>query len=293
MTITQENKIKINYKFEGLENADSSPLIWLTHGAGGDLYHFDTVVPVLVANGFRVLRMDVRYHGLSQPDDLTNVTYKFSDVIQDMNGVLEEVKEKYYSHYNKGVSLLLAGFSMGGMISLLSAADMVNDQESWNNYGFVLKGIIAMASGIPLMEVERPGWDIYRDRTATLEILQFTKASIVASSLTELGKQETERAMKLISDPALYECLVEVATFFPPPSDPPRRYVPATNLPILLIWPDHDAYTKQELELLHTINLEHGITSKLVVIKDAGHMVVLDKGVEVAENIIEFRNTIL
>lgn len=294
MTVNQQEskRMHIHYKVVGPENNEDGnvrPLIWLVHGAGGDMNHFYTVTPNLIVNGFRVLLMDVRYHGLSQPLDTTEEPiFKFSHVMQDMRTVLKEVKAIYYSHSESPVPLFVGGFSMGGMVSLLFSSN--NREEEHKD--FVLKGVVAMASGIPLLEMERPGWDVYRDRSATKEVLQYTKAAIVASALTDSGKEETERAMKLISDPALYECLVEVATCFPVPpvSGPPKAYVPLTRLPILLIWPDHDAYTKQEMETLHNISLKEGIDSSLVTIMHAGHMVVLDKGEEVAKHIIEFCN---
>lgn len=274
--------IERNYQISGLENGASAPLIWLIHGAGGDLQHFDAVVPVLINAGFRVLVHDVRFHGLSQAvGDETAINaapFEFSDVIQDMDIILKEVKQKHYVDH--AVKLFVGGLSMGGMSTLLYAADK-GHTEIWKQDEIELKGLILIAAGIPYLEASRSGWELFKTRQANQEVLQFMKASIVASSLTESGRQEVKRAIDLVSDHALYECFVAIATKYPEPSTPPKKHVPLTSVPMLLVWPDQDPYTKEELQKLHESNLEHGIDSEYKIVPDAGHMVILNKGDQV------------
>ncbi|KAI9485271.1 MAG: Alpha/Beta hydrolase protein [Benjaminiella poitrasii] len=282
-----------NYQLCGLENDIHSPLIWLIHGAGGDLHHYDAIAKVLVNNGFRVLLMDVRFHGLSQPlvesenePPLNQLLFSFADVIHDMDIILEEVKQQHYARYKNKIHLFLGGLSMGGMISLLYAAD----KDLKTNQNFVMEGLILLAAGIPYMELPRFGWDIYAERKATMDDLRNTRAAITLSSSTPNGRVEVERSLKLISDHALYECMVAIATLLPSPpvGQPTPPYKLLTQAPTLLIVPDQDAYTRPELELLHKTNLEQGVQSELVIIENAGHMVILDQPEQVADQITNF-----
>jgi pimeloyl-ACP methyl ester carboxylesterase len=288
--MTASNKYILNnhYQISGLENSADRPLIWLIHGAGGDLHHFDTVTPVLIKQGFRVLLMDVRFHGLSQLKnkciDLQTTTFDFADVIDDMDAILTEVKRKYFATHT--IQLFLGGLSMGGMISLLYAENK-NKNKSWQ--GAVLKGIITIAAGIPYLPFPRTmGWSLYAERKATEQDLEWTRPAIVQSALTDAGKKEVKRALDSISNHALFECMVAISKNLPYPCDSSIPYELLTREPMLIIAPDQDNYTKPELNLLHKMNLEQGIDSEIITIMDADHMVILDKGNEVGHVITKF-----
>ncbi|KAG2232808.1 Alpha/Beta hydrolase protein [Thamnidium elegans] len=272
--------IKNNYKVLGLENGPTAALIWLIHGAGGDMFHFETVVPTLTQAGYRVLLNDVRFHGKSQPKPLGEYPFLFDDVKQDMNLILQEVKQQHYA--NNKIQLFVGGISMGSMISLLYAADKAH-QQIWDQDQIDLKGIILLAAGIPYLEVDRNGWDQFRTRQVTKEAFELARSSITVSSITEYGKNHAKRAIDQVSNHALYECLVAIAELLPSPSSaqPIKPYIPLTTVPILLIIPDQDPYTRIEMEELHKINLEHGIQSHLNIIENSGHLVTLDQGLQV------------
>lgn len=276
--------MKKNYKVLGLNHSANAPLIWLTHGAGGDMSHYDTVVPTLIESGFRVLLMDVRFHGLSQPKgDQTAIeaaTFDFKDIIEDMNDILRQVKTDHYP--NDTIQLILGGLSMGGMISLLYASQ----HEEWQENSIRLRGIILLAAGIPYMEVDRPGWDLFRKGQVTPEIFQSAKSAIIASSIKH--PEKVERSMKLISDDALLKCLVAISKLLPSPSNPPKPYQLLTTVPMLLVMPDGDPYTKLEMEKLHETNIANGVHSEAVTIKDSGHMVIIDQGSRVGICIKDF-----
>lgn len=281
MTFTINN----NYKVLGLNNSNKAPLIWLIHGAGGDLQHYDIVTPLLIESGFRVLLFDVRFHGLSQPEGdegaIDNAPFNFEDVIQDMNSIFRQVKDIYYPD-NK-IELYLGGLSMGGMISLLYASK----HENWDRHKVELKGVILLAAGIPYMQVSRPSWELFQThQEPTPEILEFVKSSIIASSIK--NPLEVKRAMELISDNAMYKCLVAISSLYSLPSDSPKEYELLTTVPILLIMPDGDPYTKLEMEKLHEISKLHGVDSEAIVIQDSGHMVIIDQGSQVGVCIKDF-----
>ncbi|CAO3639446.1 unnamed protein product [Mucor fragilis] len=268
-----------HYEIFGLENPASNPLVLMIHGAGGDLRHYKTVSPTLVEHGYRVLLIDVRYHGLSQlkednTEDPEKTTWTFDDVLQDIDTMLSNIKDKHYQGVDQ-IQLFMTGLSMGGMITLLYAE---KESKCKRKDGIHLVGIIPIASGIPRLEIPRLGWDLYAERRATLQDLAWTRSAIVQSSITPYGQDQTRRAIELISDHALYECLVAIATMLPNPSNPPVSYTVASKLPILLLIPEQDVLTKPEMELLYQQCVEQNVDAERAYIQDAGHMVILDQG---------------
>ncbi|KAK4512851.1 Golgi apyrase [Mucor velutinosus] len=286
--------VKNHYEIIGLKNPESSPLILMVHGAGGDLHHYKTVTSTLVEQGYRVLLIDVRYHGLSQPkeDDTKDpgkTSWTFDDVLQDVDTMLTDIKEKHYQGVDQ-IQLFIAGLSMGGMIALLYAE---KESKRKREDGIHLAGIIPIASGIPHLEIPRLGWDLYAERRATLEDLTWTRSAIIQSSITPYGQDQTRRAMELISNHALYECLVAIATMLPNPSNPPVSYTVRSKLPTLLLIPEQDVLTKPEMELLYQLCVEQGVNAERAYIQNAGHMVILDQGEQVGKHISAFCKRII
>ncbi|CEP09007.1 hypothetical protein [Parasitella parasitica] len=284
--------VKNHYKLLGEENPETSPLVLMIHGAAGDMHHYETVTPALIEKGYRVLLMDVRYHGLSQLQENENVdpettTWTFEDVLQDIDTMLDKVKKKYYEKTNE-ITLFVAGLSMGGVTTLLYAEKRAKEEKQ----GIKLAGIIPIASAIPHLEITREGWSFYAERKATLELLEWSKSSIIASSITPEGQEETRRAMQLISNHSLYECLVAIGSMLPNPSDPPMPYS-AVNVPTFLIFPDKDPLTKPEMDLFYELCKEQKVDVEKIVIKDAGHMVILDQGPQVGNHIATFVERVL
>ncbi|KAL9550417.1 hypothetical protein MBANPS3_004745 [Mucor bainieri] len=276
--------MKSHYEIFGLDNPSSNPLILMVHGAGGDLHHYETVTPTLVAQGYRVLLIDVRYHGLSQPqeddtEDPEKTTWTFNDVLQDIDIMLADIKETHYQGVDQ-IQLFMAGLSMG-------------ESKGKRENGIHLVGIIPIAAGIPHLEIARLGWDLYAERRATLEDLAWTRSAIIQSSITPYGQDQTKRAIELISDHALYECLVAIATMLPNPSATPIPYTVKSKLPTLLLIPEQDVLTKPEMELLYQLCVDQGVDAERVYIQDAGHMVILDQGEQVGKHISVFCKRII
>ncbi|OBZ90796.1 hypothetical protein A0J61_01138 [Choanephora cucurbitarum] len=284
--LLKSGNMQLNYEVLGLSNSESKPLILLFHGAGGDLHHYDNVTHKLVKKGYRVLLMDIRHHGLSQPISKAEpVTFDFDDVLKDVDQVLTHVVQQHYTS-KKTHSLYVGGLSMGGMIALMFGEEKAKVNYKWNK--MELKGLVLMASAVPGMQIERSGWDAFRDRTATLDYLQWSKQAIIQSSITKRGQTETARALGLISDKALYECMVNIALQLPNPTDPPVAYKPRVCLPMLLLMPEQDPLTRPEMELLHKINRQNNIPSRFVLVPNSGHMVILDQSEAVYKQIHKF-----
>jgi (E)-2-((N-methylformamido)methylene)succinate hydrolase len=92
------NGIEINYVSEG-----SGPPVTLVHGVGANLRSWDAIAARL-SRQFRVVRMDLRGHGLSSRIE----TCRLQDFLDDVSLVLDTL-EIAKTH--------LVGFSLGGMIA--------------------------------------------------------------------------------------------------------------------------------------------------------------------------------
>lgn len=88
---------------------DSKNVIFLVHGWVGNRTHWKNHFDYLRKMGYRVIAMDIRGYGKSQESHKKSF-YSFKNVAKDMNEILN--KEKI-------AKITLAGFSMGGMISLV------------------------------------------------------------------------------------------------------------------------------------------------------------------------------
>ncbi|KAI8327890.1 Alpha/Beta hydrolase protein [Blakeslea trispora] len=155
MSLRSDN-VQLNYQILGLENNPSNPLVLLIHGAGGDLHHYDHVAPGFVEKGYRVLLMDVRYHGLSQPTSKKRpVVFDFKDVLNDIDRVLEKVMHKHYKSSRETHSLYVGGLSMGGMITLLFAEEKAKMNVIEQLHQNTLHGPSKLSFNLHLLKADR------------------------------------------------------------------------------------------------------------------------------------------
>ncbi|KAI9276383.1 Alpha/Beta hydrolase protein [Sporodiniella umbellata] len=273
----------LHYKLFGLKNSSKSPIVFLIHGATGDLIHQNTLATELSRLGCRVIACDIRYHGLSQPIIAKSLTQLcFEDILDDIEYVIHKVKETYY--YNCEMNLFIGGLSMGGILSLLYATR--NEQSDWlQKQGICLKGIILISVIFPSLLSPRLEWEPFKSPVFNQSLVDLFKDNIVQSSRFESSQMEVQRSMKYTSDRVIYQCLFSVANSLLASSgnnDPPTR------IATLLIVPEKDEYTRSDMERVYEINKKHGITCEKTVIENALHMVILDDGIAVAKSIASF-----
>ncbi|KAI8142210.1 Alpha/Beta hydrolase protein [Fennellomyces sp. T-0311] len=267
-----------------LSGTATGPLVIFFHGAGGDHYHFDSVWPILIRAHYRVLTCDLRFHGESQTQSNQGDCTDMGAMADDVHHVL-----KWFKKRNGACDLIFAGLSMGGIL-----AQVCVDQESrWRSLGYELCGWIAIACPSIHMVWPRIAWmDIYRGAPSMdPEALQIARQSIIASAVHEYGKQETARAIDLVSDATLFQCLRGCAdSLTPPPHEPvpPKFDGSPTRFRHLLITGAADEYTVNVMSEWKALNGEEGIESVFRIVSDCGHMVSLDQGACLANAIIDF-----
>ncbi|KAI8975010.1 Alpha/Beta hydrolase protein [Pilobolus umbonatus] len=282
-TQVSDGHISHNIKLSGLRNSIHAPVIWLIHGTGGDLKHFDSVSDYLIDKGFRVLRNDMRFHGQSQQVYSTEVIpFALADVLTDMDFVLNHTKTTYYPH--RDMKLFLGGLSLGGVLSIMTASDS-NKVNAWAHKGIHLKGVIPIASGVPYANVSRAGWEFFIDGTFNVDNIADAKELIIGSALFPDAKEETRRAINLISGLKFLEAMRAIAYLYMQVSP---NYVAPFDISTLLIMADSDPLTQEEMTLLHQANRAAGVDSRLVTIINSGHMIPLDQPKNLARQIYQF-----
>lgn len=293
--ISQQDLLDIPFRIFlcGQDTLDEySPLVLLLHGAGGDHLHFRSVWPILVKAGYRTITVDLRYHGRSQAEqiDFTKTNVTFQDMQADLEQALQWYKQEHAPN-NDAIKLIVGGLSMGSMLGQFCAKQWVSSlpQNGYQVHGFVGIGAPCIHLVWPRLE-----WmDLYRNATTfDPATIQATKQAIIKSAMHVDAQKETERAVKLVNDYILFQCLRACAESLPPiPTE--QRKIPEfdicpMHLPQLLLHGETDEYTGKIMEQWQIMNTQIGIKSRFVTILDAGHMIPLDQGERVAEEIIKF-----
>ena len=126
--IALPNGVNIHVRDEG--NADSPPIV-LVHGHTEDLHTWNELAKKLIED-FRVIRFDLRRHGLTGP--ARDNEYKLESYVTDLSMLIEHLRIDNF---------VLVGHSMGGRISV----------EYTMKYSENVKGLILLSSsGAPRKE---------------------------------------------------------------------------------------------------------------------------------------------
>ena len=130
--IRLSNGVNVHLRDEG--DPDAPPIV-LVHGHTEDLHAWNHIVKNLVES-FRVIRFDLRRHGLTGP--APDNDYRIENYVSDLSEVVD--------HIGIG-SFVLIGHSMGGRIS---ARYTLERPERVNNL------VLLSASGAPVKEESSP-----------------------------------------------------------------------------------------------------------------------------------------
>ncbi|KAI9027450.1 Alpha/Beta hydrolase protein [Phycomyces nitens] len=136
----------------------SSPLIVLFHGTGGDHFQFDGLLPTLVQHNYCVLTLDLPYHGLSQPGAFSEPKnpVTFGTILESLDEIMKAYKCTNPSPAS--IDLILGGISMGGML-----AQVCFDQRktAWEDLGFYFRLLVPMGCSSTKLEWPRMEWMDY------------------------------------------------------------------------------------------------------------------------------------
>jgi pimeloyl-ACP methyl ester carboxylesterase len=263
--LTSDN-IKIEYSSRG----EGTPIIFI-HGFGGEGSSF-RVIDKILSKSFNTIEVDLRGHGRSD----TSSEISIDVFASDLNELIEKLDIK---------KPVLAGWSMGGAVVmeyikqfgqkdisalvLIETSPMVMEEKGWK--GTLLRG-------------EYTKEQFIRD----IKIMELDWMSFAESFVREMSPKLDENSLKLAIErvsgnrPEVMSSVWESLM-----SKDYRSILPSIELPTMVInGSDSTFYDPDSGKDIASI-LGNG---EYKIIKDAGHLVVMEKPAELSRLISEFIN---
>jgi len=249
--ITLENGVTVHLRDEG--GHEAPPIVFL-HGHSEDLHTWDLLVKQLVES-FRVIRLDLRRHGLTGP--APDNEYRIENYVEDLSMVIDHL----------GIdSFVLIGHSMGGRISVrytMESPDRV-------------KGLILLsASGAPRKKESSPpmALRLMRNPLGRFLIKRIWSRNMAKKSLEDMVFDEssiTEEEIDRMWDFSIYPGNMDA--MFREFADTWREFNPAEIRTIttntLLIWGEEDSILPKSMGGWYDSLLPN---STMVVLPNIGH----------------------
>ncbi len=249
--IRLSNGVNVHLRDEG--DPDAPPIV-LVHGHTEDLHAWNHIVKNLVES-FRVIRFDLRRHGLTGP--APDNDYRIENYVSDLSEVVD--------HIGIG-SFVLIGHSMGGRIS---ARYTLERPERVNNL------VLLSASGAPVKEESSPPMALraMKNPFGRFLISRIWSRSMAKKSLEDMvfdGSSITDEEIDRMWDFSIYPGNMDAmfqefretwAAF-----DPADIKEITTNT--LLIWGKEDSICPESMGIWYDSHLPN---STMVVIPNIGH----------------------
>jgi len=258
MILTEANRAKINYRFDGPKEG---PVVMFSNSLASDLTMWDVQIPALVEAGYRVLRYDSRGHGQSAvPEGPYSIELLAEDAVRLMDALgLEKVQ--------------FCGLSKGGMVG-----QMLATQYSDRLHSLVLSSTSAFMSPREIWDerikmVRKDGMKAVVDATIDR---WFTKAGQVLLPL------EVNKIRRLILNTPVNgfcACCAAIRDM------DQRDSIHSVSTKTLVVVGECDPSTPvSSAELIH----KQISSSELMVISDAAHLVNVEKASVFNEVLLNF-----
>ncbi len=252
-------KVYINGKLyhyaAGIPKRDPSAIIVFIHGAGGNHTHWSYQTSAL-GNQFLCLAVDLPGHGLSEGQASDSIS-EYAGFVQ---GFIEHVA---------GAPVFLAGHSMGGAIAM----------ESGLRFPDKLWGLILIGTGARL-RVAPPVLETFGAGKHFLPFTDYAYGSGTSPELLQKARQEM-----LETDPMVFFKDLTACNNF----DIMER-VSDIGLPTLVLGASDDRLTPLKYSRYLAENIKN---SRLEIIENSGHMMMLEKPAEVNKHIEQFVKSVI
>jgi pimeloyl-ACP methyl ester carboxylesterase len=250
--VSEESRIYYNYHGGGDSRVEDPPLVFI-HGAGGSHLHWPSELRRMP--GVQVYSLDLPGHGKSK-----------SDAIASIKGYAHKLLE-WLDSVELG-SAVLVGHSMGGAISLTLCLEAPHRIK-----GLVLVGSGAKLRVSPQLLALSEDEGLYQQ--ATQLVMQWAFSANADDRLVDLAQKRMSEVPATVIHSDFLACdkfdimdrLTEI------------------SVPTLVLCGEEDQMTPVKYSQYLAENIPH---ARLVVIKDAGHMVMLEKPFEVTRAIGDF-----
>ena len=249
--IRLSNGVNVHLRDEG--DPDAPPIV-LVHGHTEDLHTWNHIVKNLVES-FRVIRFDLRRHGLTGP--APDNDYRIENYVSDLSMVVDHI----------GIDrFVLVGHSMGGRIS---ARYTLEKPERVNNL------VLVSASGAPAKEDRSPPMALraMKNPFGRFLIRRIWSRSMAKKSLEDMvfdGSSITDEEIDRMWDFSIYpgnmDAMFQEFRETWDALDPADIKEIATNT--LLIWGKEDSICPESMGIWYDSHLPN---STMVVIPNIGH----------------------
>ncbi len=234
----------------GIPQSQAEHVIILVHGAGGNHRHWAYQTTHL-GKKYLAIAVDLPGHGGSEGSSCDKIE-EYADFIYD------------FAAHVTGTKFFLAGHSMGGAIALDFAL----------RYPQQLHGLVLVGTGARL-RVAQPILDTFASGNRFYQLLEFAYGSAASTELLDLARKEMDN-----TDPIVYYNDFTACDKF----DVMDR-LQEINLPTLVLAAGEDRLTPVKYSEFLAANISN---ARLEIIKQAGHMLMLEKPEEVNSAIERF-----
>ena len=249
--IRLSNGVNVHLRDEG--DPDAPPIV-LVHGHTEDLHTWNHIVKNLVES-FRVIRFDLRRHGLTGP--APDNDYRIENYVSDLSLIVDHI----------GIdSFVLVGHSMGGRIS---AGYALEKPERVNNL------VLLSASGAPVKEESSPPMALraMKNPFGRFLIRRIWSRSMAKKSLEDMvfdGSSITDEEIDRMWDFSIYpgnmDAMFQEFRETWDAFDPADIKEITTNT--LLIWGKEDSICPESMGIWYDSHLPN---STMVVMPNIGH----------------------
>jgi len=254
--------------YEYIQNPSARETIVCLHGFLASSFSFRRILPYL-KNDFHILLVDLPPFGKS--GKVRGYTFSYKNLAKTVIMLIEQLNIE---------KVILLGHSMGGQISLHIAKlrpDLVKSAVLLGSSSYLkkMKPLLVMASYLPISHIFVKRWLERSGLEQNLKLVVYNKAII--------DKEMEEGYLAPFLHDDIFRGLAKMIRHWE--GDMPREALHQIETPILLIWGEHD----KVLPLSFGKRLKNDLkNSKLVVLKDTGHLVPEEQPEEVQKQIKAF-----
>lgn len=257
----EEKNIKIHYQDYGAVN---DPTIILLHGAFASSHTFEPWAEVLVAHNFRVILIDLPYHGLSGGfDDHITSLRRSSEVVLALAQELN-----IHSFY-------IGGNSMGGGVSWYTAGNSHIE-------GIEILGVILIDAVFP-NDIERPSQSVstllsrpfpswYVSRMTPKFVIKYLLNGVYGSEV-EVPESHVNRYYDLLLRKGNRQAILRNTRENLTLQDQLERleFIKSQGIPVLLMWGEEDSWIPVEVSqsFIEILDLDE---SSVIIFNGLGHV---------------------